>query len=234
MTKNNPELTPALCTLLAPYKSQNMEDDAVWRTWAKTDSGATYLRILDRRAHDISLRVTFEQAKTVIRPILDPVGFNETPSRGPVYMRHWFNQQPLGYGKSAEALRRYVDLSEKKPDYWEAVCLIAARLLRENTPLGEDLRLWLADVMDGERKQPKRKPGKRPYANVGRDIHVRAAITVLEGLGLRPTRNAESAQRESACDAVAEVLAEFRQALSYEAIAKVWNDRSTKRTPDTD
>ena len=227
MTKNGPELTPALCTLLAPYRSQNMENDAAWCARANTDSGATYLRILDQREHNHNLRVTFEQAKAVIRPILDPVGFNETPSRGPVYMRHWFGQQPMGYGKSTEALRRYIKLSEKKPDYWEAVCLIAAVLLRENTPLGEELRLWLADVMDGERKQPKRKPGKRPYTNVGRDIHIRAAIVVLEGLGLRPTRNAESAQRESACDAVAEVLAEYRQALSYEAIAKVRNDGST-------
>ena len=75
------------------------------------------------------------------------------------------------------------------------------------------------------RKPPKRKPGKRPYANVGRDLHVRAAITVLEGLGMQPTRNAESATRISGCDVISEVLIEFKRALSYQAIAKIWNDR---------
>lgn len=185
------------------------------------------LRILSQRKHDPCFRPTTEQAKIVVRPMLDPAEFNETPSRGPVYMRHWFAPEPAGYGRSTEAFRQFIDNGSRKPDYWEAVSLIAARLLREGEPLEEDLRLWLAEVMEGIRKQPKRKPGKRSYANVGRDLHIRAAIIVLKKFGLNPTRNAASASRTSACDVVAEVLAEFKQALSYQAIARVWNDRAT-------
>ena len=233
MTEDNSKLTPAFYTLLAPLlaldRRRDIENDPVWGAWAKSDAGVTYLRILEQCEHDSDVQVTFEEAKTIIYPMLDPVGFNETPSRGPVYMRHWFGPRPLYYGRSVEALRLFIELSEKEHDYWEALCLITARLLRENDPLDDDLRLWLADVMDGKRKPPKRKPGKRPYANVGRDIHIRTAITILEGLGLQPTRNVESTRRESACDVVAAVLAEHGHSLSYQAIATIWTDAKTWR-----
>ena len=222
-------MTPAFCTLFAPYRRRDFEEDPAWRAWAKSDAGAMYLHIVARRGHDCIVRVTFEEAQTIIRPILDPANFNETPSRGPVYMQQWFGPQPLYYGRSAEALRSFIGLSQKEPDYWEALWLIATRLLRENAPLGDDLRLWLADVMASKRKRPKRKPGKRPYANVGRDIHIRAAITVLQGLGLRPTRNAESNKQESACDVVTAVLTEHGHSLSYQAVSTIWTDAKTRR-----
>lgn len=233
MTEDDSKLTPAFYTLFAPLlaldRRRDIENDPVWGAWAKSDAGVTHLHILEQREHDSDVRVTFEEAKTIIYPMLDPAGFNETPSRGPVYVKHWFGPRPLYYGRSVEALRLFIELSKKEHDYWEALCLITARLLRENDPLDDDLRLWVVDVMDGKRKRPKRKPGKRPYANVGRDIHIRTAITVLEGLGLQPTRNVESARRESACDVVAAVLTEYGHSLSYQAIATIWTDAKTWR-----
>jgi len=225
MSTNRPLPDPTICALLAPSRREGVENDDAWCEWSASESGATQLRILKERRQNPSVRLTVEEAKSIVRPMLDPAGFNETRSRGPVYMRQWFAPQPMGYGRSAERLRGIIDNANQNPDYWEAASLIAARLLREGAPLGEGLRLWLAERMEGVRKPPKRKPGKRPYVNVGRDLHVRAAITVLSGLGMQPTRNAASATRTSGCDVVAEVLVEFKRALSYEAIAKIWNDR---------
>lgn len=225
MSTNRPLPDPTMCALLAPSRRESVESDDAWREWSASESGSTQLRILEERRQDPGVRLTVEEAKIIVRPMLDPAGFNETRSRGPVYARQWFAPSPMGYGCSAEGLRRIIHNANRNPDYWEAASLVAARLLREDAPLGEGLRLWLAEIMEGARKPPKRKPGKRPYVNVGRDLHVRAAITVLSGLGMQPIRNAASATRISGCDVVVEVLIEFKQALSYQAIAKIWNDR---------
>ena len=136
---------PTMYALVASSRSESVQNDDTWREWSASESGLTQLRVLEERRHNPGVRVTVEEAKLIVRPMLDPAGFKETRSRGPVYMRQWFASRPMGYGQSAERLRGIVDNANRDPDYWEAASLIAARLLREGAPLGEGLRLWLAE-----------------------------------------------------------------------------------------
>ena len=137
-----------------------------------------------------------------------------------VLVEHWRRQR----GKTGTTLlATYMQHAEREIVYWNALHLLAAERLRNNLPLGNSFRRWIADVLD-EKRIPPRNPGRPRSATFGRDLNIVIAIMVLRDVyGMKPTRNDASAP-VSACDAVAAALADEVH-LSYKTVASIWQRR---------
>ena len=130
-------------------------------------------------------------------------------------------RRDFGEHRAEEALKNWIPASERDIDYWDALHVVAAELLRNREVLPNTLADWVADVLEGARTKPKQKPGKRRYANGARDSWTGYAIDILWTLDFAPTRNQASPAR-SGCDVLAEHLN-----LSYEAVASIWRRQRT-------
>lgn len=66
------------------------------------------------------------------------------------------------YKMSVDMARYFVERSETDCDYWDALKQIVAKLLDRSSGI-EDTYLngWLIDMLNGERKAPRSKPGNR-------------------------------------------------------------------------
>ena len=81
-----------------------------------------------------------------------------------------------------------IDASGKDYDYWKALNLIAARLLRERRLFPEDLTEWAIKVFEGRLTEPKRPRGDsgRPhYAHDARNHAAAEVFLLLLFLGLK-------------------------------------------------
>ena len=114
-----------------------------------------------------------------------------------------------------DLLAEYIKRAGQDRDWWESVRAFTASLLRQDKPLTEDLRLLVADVLEGVRQPPRKKPGQSKYKNYGRDFGIVWTIFMLSSPEIRPTRNPVSTSI-SACDIVADEMG-----MSYEAVASV-------------
>ena len=173
-------------------------------------------------------RPTFEDAKRIVHELLADVDLSEIQPRGKNIGLSWsLIRDKFGQDRADEALRNWIPASENDFDYWIALHIVATERLRSREPLPDALANWLADVLEGKRTKPRRKPGKNWYAHHGRDLWIGYAVSMLWILGMSPTRN-EASLPESACDVVGEHLS-----LSYEAVVSVWTNQrhTTGRVP---
>ena len=85
------------------------------------------------------------------------------------------------------------------------------------------LRAWQQQVYLGATKPPARR-GQHINANYFRDNAICTAITKLKDLGFNPYRG-KSSPRTSASDVVVDALAECGQSVSYDAVAKIWENQ---------
>ena len=168
-------------------------------------------------------RPTFTDAKRIVCELLADEDLSEIQSRGEAIGRSWPKiREGFGQGRAAEAIENWIAASEKDYDCWRALHILAAELLRKREPLPDTLADWLADVLEGRRTKPKRKPGKSWDANAGRDMWIAYSVGILLVLGMSPTRN-DASSHESACDVVSEVLSRrLNQSLSYHAVVSIW------------
>lgn len=87
------------------------------------------------------------------------------------------------------------------------------------------IRFWLRDYLNGEIIEPARPRGRPPG-----DYHhfiVRQAVRLLVDAGLQETRNDESRNKQTACDAVAKAMLQLRLAPnSYSKVKRIWMARS--------
>ena len=166
---------------------------------------------------------TFEDAKRIVRELLADVDLSEIQPRGKRIGLSWSSMRvEFGQDRADEALGNWIFASERDFDYWIALRMVAAELLRNHEPLPDALADWLAEVLEGKRTKPGRKPGKSWYAHNSRDIWIGYAVSMLSILGMSPTRN-EASPHESACDAVSQVVGErLSQSLSYAAVVSIW------------
>lgn len=93
------------------------------------------------------------------------------------------------------------------------------------------LKTWRNNRYLGIYKAPPRPRGRHEFANYFRDRAICMAIRDLVGLGFTATRS-HAAAGDSACDVVTEALARMGQAISYDAVEKVWVRRE-RLTPGT-
>ena len=125
-----------------------------------------------------------------------------------------------------EQLSVWLLRSAEFPTVWDALDLIAARLLRDGKPLPRELALWLADKLEKKRRRPQRQ-GQCPLVNALRNRIIFAVVKRLEADGLTATRNRKKvrtgdpgracAEGGSACDAVGEAFG-----MSYKNVEQVW------------
>lgn len=166
---------------------------------------------------------SFTDAKRIVCEFLADEDLSEIQPGGEAIGRSWpMIREGFGQGRAVEAIKNWIAASEKDFDYWRALHIVAAELLRKREPLPVTLADWLAEVLEGRRTKPKRKPGMSWYANAGRDMWIAYSVGILSILGMSPTRN-DASSHESACDAVSEVVSRrLKQSLSYQAIVSIW------------
>ena len=93
--------------------------------------------------------------------------------------------------------------------------------LNDDIPLPQQLRLWVAGVLNGEIKRPARR-GKHPQANRVRDFVIVLDVNLYRlRNNISPLRNDAAKDRKSACDHVAEA-----RGMSYDAVAQIWKRRA--------
>ena len=117
--------------------------------------------------------------------------------------------------------------SRHQSSNWEAVNLIAQRLIRNGEPLPRELADWVADRLEGKRERPKLRRKGRPHEDPDRDDAIIAALRDLRDRKFEPmTRNLSkgenpSATGGSACDAVGVAF----DIVQYKRVDNVWQMR---------
>ena len=113
--------------------------------------------------------------------------------------------------------------SRTNPVHWDALAWTFART-EGKRPLGQALHRWVGDVMHGRCPRPKGGKGSRgpaPKMDKRNDV-IRWAVHLLTKCGMPETRN-EITERASACDIVAQVLAERDHAVkTYGTMRDIW------------
>ncbi|MFC0200151.1 hypothetical protein [Paracoccus rhizosphaerae] len=84
---------------------------------------------------------------------------------------------------------------------------------------------WQRKVFLGAAKPPARR-GQHPNVNFSRDSAICTAIKRLKSLGFKAYRN-KASPNISACDVVAEALGKCGQSLSYDGVARIWENQDT-------
>ena len=86
-------------------------------------------------------------------------------------------------------LPEYIKLAHQDHEWWDALCVFAGCLLRNNVPLADGLRLFIADVLTDNIEPPKRKTGLSKSVLYHRNLLIWAAINELVSRGMTATRN---------------------------------------------
>ena len=171
-------------------------------------------------------RPSIEEAEQIVHDLLTGEDFCADLSELPPMSKDFL---PSQWGlirehfprRAGEALRNWIAASETNPVYWDSLKVVSARLLRDREPLPDALRVWLADMLEGNLARPKGRPGKRWYANDNRNMWIGYAVGMLLHLGMTATRTTRAPENkdmreESACDAVSNYLCSRELDLSYE------------------
>lgn len=128
------------------------------------------------------------------------------------------------FGNEFDDVEEWIEISAHSRVIFDSVSLRCAQLLRNGVDIPTPLRIWIADVLSGDRQPPPTpKNDRRGSSSLElRDLQIFYVVQRLVNFGLRATRN-ETAPRLSACDAVAKALAQLRKSpASYDQIKKIY------------
>ena len=101
--------------------------------------------------------------------------------------------------------------SDKDHDSFQRLKRYCAWLSRKEDPIPFELKSWIADYLEEVFVPPKRPKGA-PRTGSGVSMFLGQLVnSVAEGFGLTPTRNDETKEKLSACDAVAEAILTFNK-----------------------
>lgn len=104
---------------------------------------------------------------------------------------------------------------------YKALSIHSANLIGENHVMIPQLRLFVVEVMRGQRTEPSARGAPKLHPSRDRILHA-LLMDIAERFGLRPTRNKASAAI-SACDIVAEAMPKnARLPKSYVALERIW------------
>ena len=172
------------------------------------------------------------------------------------WTRHYFATDPrsqVGFGGNLAAyiavatspfpahdIRQLLTASATNKHAWDALSLIAQKLLRNGEPLPDALATWVADVLGDQHLRPKDKQRPRPRTGGSPDAlrnHIIwwAVRALWMKYDLLPTRSVNGlddccAEGGSGCDIVGAALAAMNyKPTSYKNIEKVWRNRPWRR-----
>ena len=203
----------------AAAASQQAELDA----WAASKPGRTHLQCA-RRWHRKNIRPTFQEAKTIVRPLLAAVPtLSRNHPQGPLRAESWFSSGRF-QDRDMQMLRYFIQDSKSDPVYWNALEIICERLGESGEDMPPELMKWRLETLERKRKRkrPKGQPGAPSL--IGRDLVIWETIAALKRLGMFATRNDAAKQQESACDAVAEI-----SGLDFSTVKKIWLKYTRRR-----
>lgn len=139
--------------------------------------------------------------------------------------------QILGVYSDSFDWRGTLDKSTTDYDEFDSLKRYCAQQIRKEVQLPEDLKLWVTGYLDEFVKPPKRARGQRP--KMGREMNMflpQLVHRISIDFGLTPTRNRESKQRLSGCDAVSEainsnsVARRIFSTKSYDSLVKAYGE----------
>ena len=168
-------------------------------------------------------RPSIEEAEQIVRELLADADLSELPPMSKDFL--WSRWVWIGKEfphHSGEALRNWISASKRDPDYWDALKIFSARMLRGREPLPDALREWITEMLLENLTKPKGKPGRRPGTNDNHNMWIGHAVSMLLLLGMNGTRSRNARKKESACDAVKNYLCSCSMQLSYEAVVSAW------------
>ena len=123
-------------------------------------------------------------------------------------------------------LTRLIDESPYDKSSWDALDLIAQKLIRTGKRFPRELADWTSDVLAdqmakrGEKRRPR--PAKGSHKKAGRDWNYYWLVEELaKSANVDPTRNDETKPKRSPCDAVA-----VASGVPYKTVARIWSDCS--------
>ena len=191
------ELLPLVASFVPnPQRTSSARGRAAWHAYADTESGALHACCLERLERDPGATITLSEAAAIVRAWLDPVRA-EPIFTGDKIARHWLNLPEMDAG-AWEELRFFIAASKISPIFWKAVELIAERRLRTDQPLGDHLRLWLADML--AEKARKRVIGRVfPAGGGGARDGQRAGCSIRRMAVTAPGKPATRGFMEPAC-----------------------------------
>ena len=129
-----------------------------------------------------------EEAINVVRYWLCGRDLSSIAARGSVEADNWFTMRAKwGEERQAEKLRNMIKASAVNPDYWEALKLIAVRLLGTGQVFPDDLADWAIAFFKDELEPPPKHRGDRGrpyYTHHNRNYAIAEVFGLLGYLGL--------------------------------------------------
>jgi len=108
----------------------------------------------------------------------------------------------------------------------KVLCYFAAGFVRGGCALPLSLRQYIANSLHSQAKEaPQRRRGRDPYANNTRDFYIALTVSMIVGLGFRPTRNRATKYKdkaESACSITAKALAKCDLYMDESNVERIW------------
>lgn len=111
---------------------------------------------------------------------------------------------------------QYLRLASQNPEWFEALKIVCAEMLRRHDELPHELANWIADTLVGKVKRPKQKGGRPRSSTYQAAIWM--TVSQLVRWGWTKSRN-DVSPSTSACDVVAEALT-----LSFDRVKEIAED----------
>lgn len=177
---------------------------------------------------EISFREAVERSKKLLLSGLTS-GF--APTADGEYMQVAFEPPLARTTLGVNMLRKKPDellaWAESEAEGFDTAKMGIAYALEQSETLPDAARLWLAKVLRGEVSRPKAKAGRREKEWLNLLICIAIQHRVADGMD--PTRN-DASDPLSACDAVAEALAELGLTpTTFDSVKRIWK-RMNKNT----
>ena len=188
----------------------------IWDAYVATEAGAVHDQVLARLDADPAAVVTPDEARTIVRPLLDEARTVSPLSAEP--LASFWLALPARAAVKWELLRVFIAVAAVDYGFHKALRLIVKHYFRAREPLHPDLVSWVDGVLAGKRPKPPR--GRPKHMNIERDHRIHMALLVLQDLGVPPTVNESGDRSRSGCGIVARLVG-----LSYNGVARVWTDQ---------
>ncbi len=113
--------------------------------------------------------------------------------------------------------------AETDAQLFQAVLLRTASDIEEGAVLHPKLRKWIVQYLRGEVSPPPKPKGR--MESTGLHILIAHAVGDLVGSGMQPTSRGDASPAVSACDAVADALAQLKiNSITFKTVKRIWFD----------
>ncbi len=139
--------------------------------------------------------------------------------------------QVAGVGRIVDEPDQIIKDARRDPDAFDVLRFGAAQQISTGQTLPVQISLWIADFLLGKIERPAATAGR--HKSVGLHHQAFSLVEMLVQCGFTATRNDASSHRNSACDLVAEAMAQHdRKPNSYSGVRSIYLAIKSRRRPD--